>query len=154
MLRLNKKIEYALLALLDLEEHGHTKEARTVKQIVAESRLPKALAGKIMQALNRSGIVTSLQGINGGYFLAREARQILLKDIIEAVDGPVALVDCLHINSRCASAAVCQIQSPMEKIHQGIVRYLLAISLADIRAMQNGAMKTIPEPQLFSIASE
>jgi DNA-binding IscR family transcriptional regulator len=56
MLRLNKKIEYALLALLDLEEHGHTKEARTVKQIVANSHRPRALAGKSNRPLNNSAV--------------------------------------------------------------------------------------------------
>lgn len=134
MLKLNKKVEYAILALLELDtlEPG---EMLTAKEIVARSSIPNALAGKILQSLNKFGIVKSVQGINGGYKLSFSFEDIRLKELIEAVHGPIALVDCLGDGSHCVNKADCILQSPMERIQAGLMDYLMKITMADIKRM-------------------
>lgn len=134
MLKLNKKVEYAILALLEFDTLGPG-EMLTVKEIVARATIPNALAGKILQSLNKSGIVKSVQGINGGYKLSSSFEDIRLKELIEAVHGPIALVDCLGDASHCVSRADCVLQSPMERIQAGLIDYLIKITMADIKRM-------------------
>ena len=146
MLKLNKKIEYAMLALMELETLPPG-ETMNVKSIVSRTNLPKALAGKILQSLNRHDIVTSIQGINGGYKLNKTFSEIRLKDIIESVDGPIGLVDCLYVDGSCENSDYCELQAPLAQIQAGINNYLMNITMADIKNMNgdSGNLVTLSE---------
>ena len=138
MLKLNKKIEYAMLALMELDSLP-PEETMTVKTIVSNTNLPKALAGKILQELNRHEIVSSIQGINGGYRLNKSFSKIRLKDIIEAVDGPIGLVDCLYDDGNCENSIHCELQTPLARIQDGLNKYLMNITMDDIKEMNGNS---------------
>lgn len=136
MFKINKKIEYAMLALLEIENLPEG-ESINVKTLVEKAGLPKALIGKILQSLNREGILESTQGVKGGYRLIRDFEHIKLKDLIEAVDGPIAIVDCFQVNNNCENSASCELKTPFNKIQDQMVRYFMDITMAEIKGDQN-----------------
>ena len=85
-MRFTTKTEYGLVCLIYLarQKAGHT---ATVKEIVQTERFSVTYIEKILQKLRASNIVTSHQGKQGGYALARHPSQITLKEIIEALEG-------------------------------------------------------------------
>ena len=136
MFKINKKIEYAMLALLEIENLPEG-DSINVKTLVEKAGLPKALIGKILQSLNREGILESTKGVQGGYRLNRDFEHIKLKDLIEAVDGPIAIVDCFQLNNNCENSASCELKTPFSKIQDQMVRFFMEITMAEIKGDQN-----------------
>ena len=107
-MRLSRKADYALRAVrfLSTLPKGVSGSIHTIAE--AESLPPQFLA-KILKALARSGILVSYQGVNGGYQLARTAREISFLDIVEAMDGPVHLNLCTEgPDCGCSQDGKCQ----------------------------------------------
>jgi Rrf2 family protein len=96
MLSLNRKTDYALVALAHLARHAPDAEAATSARAVAEAYgLPAAMLANLLKALHRAGLVASTRGASGGYYLARPAEAITLADVIAAIeDGPVQVALC------------------------------------------------------------
>ena len=132
MFKLNKKVEYALIALVEMSSLDKG-EPVTAKMLVEKTDLPKALLGKILQSLNRSGIISSVQGVKGGYHLTRELKDLQLKEVIEAVEGPVAIADCFQSDNNCSDKPYCELKNPLRIIQNDINRYLMGINLGYIR---------------------
>jgi Rrf2 family iron-sulfur cluster assembly transcriptional regulator len=89
-LGISTRTEYATRALLDLalaREGAVTKTADVAKR----QRIPKKYLEQILLLFKREGILRSKPGLNGGYMLARPARQITLAEVVRAIDGPLAL---------------------------------------------------------------
>lgn len=109
-MQLTRGAEYAIRAVLDLtSNHTGQKSGKVqLKDIAARMDIPDDFLAKIFQMLNRSGIVKSYRGTKGGYALAREPKDINLKDVIYAVDGPIRLNKCLHAEGCREETFACQ----------------------------------------------
>ena len=94
MLSLSKKTDYALLALCYLTQSG-TDRAVNTKEIAEQYDIPLELLAKILQKLAKYKLVTSIAGPTGGYRLARTPEAISIGAVIEAIDGPPAIVHCM-----------------------------------------------------------
>ncbi len=81
------RVEYALLALLEIASQPNPKEPITIFQITAKQSIPDRYLEQILTNLRRSGIVKSQRGAKGGYVLSREPWQITLLEIILSVEG-------------------------------------------------------------------
>lgn len=132
MLRLTKRSEYGIIAL----KHMLSKPPGSVssaKEIAEMYNIPSEIMAKILQKLTRRGIVRSSQGARGGYALAREASGISLSDIIEAIEGPVGLVEC-HVDEDCNCMQLehCNIMDPFKVIQKQFKLFLDGISLEAI----------------------
>src|SRR5881628_3509241 len=93
MLRLSKKADYALMAMKHLASdapHG----AASAREIAERYDIPLELLAKVLQQLTRHGLLASHMGIHGGYHLARPTAAISVAEIIEAIDGPLAITAC------------------------------------------------------------
>ena len=86
-MRFTTKTEYGLVCLIYLARHQNTDHTVTVKEIVKSERFSASYTEKILQKLRAAHIITSHQGKQGGYELARRPSQITLKEIIEALEG-------------------------------------------------------------------
>src|SRR5262249_60727120 len=84
MLKLSKKADYGLIALKHLVVHGP--ESSSAKEIAEMYGIPRPLLSKILQKLAKNGFLRSEQGTNGGYRLAREAREITALEVIRTID--------------------------------------------------------------------
>lgn len=89
ILDLSSKVEYALLALLELASHRERKDPipLTMSEITAKQMIPERYLEQILCSLRRAGVVHSQRGSRGGFTLAREPAQITLLEIVISVEG-------------------------------------------------------------------
>ncbi|HOW98462.1 MAG TPA: Rrf2 family transcriptional regulator [Kiritimatiellia bacterium] len=138
MLKLSKKVEYALMALLHMEGR-RAAELATAREIADSCGAPVELLGKVLQALARGGLIESEQGARGGYRLARPADRITLGEVIEVVDGPVHIAACQDDPSRCGQYPTCNIRQPVVRVQRELQDYMYKLSLAAFRREPAGA---------------
>ena len=133
MLRLSKKADYGLIALMHLasKEAGRSASA---KEIADAYRLPLPLLAKVLQKLTREGFLAAAYGTNGGYKLARDAGRISALEVIRAIDGPVFLTSCSSLEHDCHQTARCTARRPLEKIREDILRLLDGITISEMSA--------------------
>lgn len=133
MFAFTKKTDYALLALSYLATGG---AGRLVgpREIAAHFDIPGELLAKVMQTLARAAIVSSVPGPAGGYRLSREAADINIGEVLEAVDGPLAIAQCWDEGpgGGCAQAERCHLRGPLARIQEQIAALLRSTSLADV----------------------
>jgi len=131
MLRLSKKADYALLAMRHLAAHSD-RGAVSARELAETYDLPPELLAKVLQKLVRGQLLTSIQGIRGGYGLARPAASISVADVITAVDGPLTVTACSETNHNCDQYSKCNIRDPLWHIKDRIVSALAATSIAGL----------------------
>jgi FeS assembly SUF system regulator len=129
MLRLSKKSDYALIAITHLTLKSGSSSAREIAELFD---IPIELMAKVLQRLTRRGLLTSQQGTRGGYQLARAASGISIADVIQAIDGPVAVTACSAHADRCGQFAKCNVRDPLWKIREIIVSALKSTTVSEL----------------------
>lgn len=109
-----------------------------VSDIASAINLPTSYLAKIFQELAKEGIVHSHRGARGGFSLARPASLITLRQIIEAIEGPIALNRCLSASEGCENSATCPIHPVLARAQGQLVDVLDQTTLHDLVA-QAGA---------------
>ena len=128
MLRLNKKTEYGVIALLYL--NSREDKVASVRQMSISCSIPETLLSKIMQTMKSKGLVSAHYGNQGGYQLARDLSNISLLDLNTTLVGPVQVAECLEPgNDTCPVKDNCSILTPMSHLNQKIVELLKETSL-------------------------
>lgn len=130
MLRITRLSDYAVAILGHLARSGSP--VRTAKEIAAESGLPAPVVSKILKSLARASLVVSQRGVQGGYRLSRKASQVSVAEVIEAVEGPVALTECGEKTDSCEFVGNCSVQANWLRINQVVRRALANISVEDM----------------------
>jgi Rrf2 family protein len=132
MLRLSKKTDYGLLALQYLATEGAAGGA-SARTIAARFDIPVELLAKILQQLGRCGLVAAHKGSQGGYHLARPASAISLAEVVEAIDGPLAITACGRKDDDCDQFSGCTVRDPLLRVRDRIVLVLKTTTVADMR---------------------
>ncbi len=134
MLRLSKKVDYALIALMHLAHQDPAADgsAWSAREIAKGCGLPPDLLAKILQRLAREGIVVSHQGTKGGYSLAKPADRIHVVSVIEAVDGSLSLTQCFTDEGTCDQFDTCSVKSPLQRLNDKVLRMLSQVTIAKI----------------------
>lgn len=128
MLRMNKKIEYGVIALLHLAAEPN--RISSVREISQQCNIPETLLSKIMQSLKNVGMVSAELGNQGGYRLNRGLGEINLLELAEILQGPIQVAECLEPgNDSCPIAHSCTIASPMSVLNQKIIQLFQSTSL-------------------------
>jgi len=130
MLKLTKKADYGLIALKHLAVKGPA--SASAKEIADCYGIPLPLLSKILQKLAKGGFLRSEHGTNGGYKLARDARQITALEVIRHIDGPIVLTACFTEHGACTHSDKCSVREPLRKVHEGILRLLSSITISDM----------------------
>jgi Rrf2 family protein len=140
MLRLTKKADYGLMALKYLAEQSDpdAPSARSAKDIAEAYHIPPPLLAKILQTLARAGLLVSHAGTNGGYALARPAKEISAFEVIRAIDGPLFITSCITIHGSCDLVGHCTIKEPLRKVNDSIKELLSGIRISDLAEMAEG----------------
>ena len=131
MLRLSKKTDYGLLALQHLATEAFTAGA-SARTIAERYDIPVELLAKILQQLARLGFVAAQKGAHGGYHLARPAGAISLAEVVEAIDGPLAITACGRKDDQCDQFAGCTVRDPLSRVRDRIVTVLRTTTVADM----------------------
>jgi len=133
MLKLSKKTEYAVIAIMDMAGNGNSR-LTTAKDLSVKYNIPRELLGKVLQSLAREDVIASQQGVKGGYRLNIPLDKINFHTIIKAVEGPIHLVDCRDGSEcNCEQLDYCNIKNPMEFIQMELTRFFNNITLADFK---------------------
>jgi FeS assembly SUF system regulator len=144
MLRMSKLTDYGTLVLSELGAGGSGPSSAGV--VAGRTHLALPTVSKLLKALTRSGLVVSTRGAQGGYALARPAEQITAAEIIDALEGPVAITECSAQAGSCDLEAFCHVGGAWQRINLSIREALQQITLADLKRRQ----RPLPVPDLRS----
>jgi len=129
---ITKASEYAILSLIVLSKATTPMDSDTLSR---ELLISKSFLAKILQALAKSDILKSYKGVNGGFSLAREAKNINMLDVMSAVEGKApAVFECSPSTSNCHSdrGNICSIWPFLNKLQLKIDFFLAELTLADL----------------------
>jgi FeS assembly SUF system regulator len=136
MLKITRLSDYAVAVLGQLANSVEC--VQTAKGLAEKTGLPQPAVSKILKSLARSKLVASHRGVQGGYRLARDASHVSVADVIEAVEGPVALTDCGGESlPACEFTGQCSVQANWLRINQVVRRALANISVEDMMLPPN-----------------
>lgn len=129
-MRLSTRGKYGLYAMHYLAQHEHD-GPQSLKRI-ASVGIPRQYLEQLLGSLRRNGLIRSVRGANGGYQIAKPSGEITVLDILDAMEGPLALSDCIADDSQCAKAGKCHVRNMWERLTVTINRELASVSLKDM----------------------
>ncbi len=135
MLKISRLSDYAIVLLTALASDSRPDsdpQRANARALAERTGISMPTVGKLLKLLHGQGIVESRQGRSGGYFLARQADAISLAEIIEAIDGPIAMTDCFRPDHDCAMEHDCAVRPHWAAINRGVHALLDATTLADM----------------------
>ncbi len=130
MLRISKLTDYGTVVLAHLAANGDS--VRSASDVATATGLSPPTVSKLLKVLARSGLVTSRRGVSGGYTLSRSPNDISAADVIDALEGPVAITECSSSDSHCEHEGVCSVGGAWQRINIAMRRALDDISLSDL----------------------
>lgn len=123
--------DYAVLVLTSMVSRACGME--TAPSLAERTGLPAPTVAKILKLLVKDGLVSSHRGATGGYVLARPADSINVAQIITAIDGPIALTDCVDGgDALCGVESLCSRRGHWEKVNRAVRTALEGVSLAEM----------------------
>ncbi len=135
-MRISKRGEYGLRAMILLASHTENKGVMQIKAIAAAEHIPVKFLEQILLALKNAGVLHSKMGIGGGYSLAKPATEIMLGKIIRTLDGPLAPISCVsqiaYEACNCPDEATCKLRAVMFDVRTAMTNILDKTSLADV----------------------
>lgn len=130
MLKMSKLTDYGTLVLSCLAEHP--RRMLSAAEVSRQTHLAAPTVSKLLKQLARAELVISQRGAQGGYRLSRDPRKISAADVIDALEGPVAITECSSSDGHCDLESFCGVSTAWQKINVAIRRALDDISLAQL----------------------
>ncbi len=134
-MRLSTKSRYGLRAMFDMAYHSGTLPAQ-IKNISRRQNISPRYLEQIFQDLKKGGLLKSRRGPQGGYFLSRKPQDITVKEILDAAEGNMNLVDCARSGKGCKQTCEfdnhCVTQKVWDEASRRLNDYLASITLKDL----------------------
>ncbi len=131
MIRLSRLADYAVMLMTHMA--NDRRAVHNAFDIAAQTGLPAPTVAKVLAVLARDGLLVSQRGAKGGYQLARTPSDIPVSEIIVALDGPLALTNCVKSGpSTCGVEPICPSRYSLHRINDAVRRALTDITLAEI----------------------
>lgn len=153
MLRISRLTDYATVVLAALADEPE--RLQTASALAERTRIALPTVSKLLKQLQRTGLVTSTRGLRGGYQLARPAAKISAVEIVDALEGPVALTDCSGGHGRCGIEGSCRVGHAWQHLNVAIRRALNDVTLAQLAGIDAMplAVPTLPLQPKSSLGS-
>lgn len=132
MLRVSRLTDYATVVLAQMARDPGT--VHTAADLAELTRLGRPTVSKLLKQLARGGLLTSYRGAHGGYLLARAPERINAAEIIDTVEGPMAMTECSLDDHQCELEGVCNVGHHWQRISRAIRAALEEVTLADLAA--------------------
>lgn len=130
VIKLNRMTDYGVVVMSQMNQHSGTITAPDLAQATG---LPIPTVSKLLKQLAKSGLVESHRGVHGGYSMARDLEDINAMEIIEALDGPVALTDCVEgAEDMCNVQSLCPLRGGWDKVNSAVRKALTEVTLAEL----------------------
>jgi len=134
MLRMGKLTDYGIVLMSYLAENTALHHnAHTLSEAV---RVPLPTVRKVLKALSQYGLLDSERGAHGGYSLSKASRAISIAEVITAIEGPIALTECVSAESHCEQEVHCVVQTNWERINSAVYHALDEVKLSDMLVEQ------------------
>ena len=143
MIKLSRMADYAVVLMTQLAREPE--ELRTAGELSQSCGLPQPTVSKILKLLATAELLVSYRGNKGGYLLARDAGGITMADVIGAVDGPIALTDCIGPDGLvCEIEALCPTRTNWQSINRAMIEALSSVSLAEMAVPRVDFINQLP----------
>ena len=139
MLRISRLTDYATVILASLA--GEPERVQTATALAEHTKIASPTVSKLLKQLQRANLVTSTRGLHGGYQLARPAAQITAADILDALEGPVALTDCAAGHGNCGIEHSCRVGRVWQRLNQAIRQSLNEVTLAQLAGIDSAQVR-------------
>ncbi|MGM0702541.1 MAG: SUF system Fe-S cluster assembly regulator [Pseudomonadota bacterium] len=130
MLKLSRLTDYAAVVMAQIARHPD--QSHAAGELAEAVQLPHPTVSKTLKMLVRAGLLESRRGAQGGYSLARPASQITARDIITAIEGPVAMTECSQADGDCDLVSVCGVADNWQRVSLAIRTLLDSVTLAHL----------------------
>ncbi len=151
-MKLTKRGEYGLKALIDLAAQEDPQAATQIKDIAQRQQIPIKFLEQILLTLKNAGVLRSRAGVGGGYYLAKEPSEITLGQVVRVLDGPLAPIPCVsqmaYERCVCADEATCGLRLAMLDVRNAIADILDRTTLADVSTRVEHAQRAEKRPAL------
>ena len=136
---LTKTSEYALRSIVYVAMQAAEGKKIGIKEIAKELELPLHFIGKILQDLVRKGIIASVKGPNGGFYLSRSAREITIMDVVRVIDGVEAFKKCGLGLKHCSDSHPCPLHNDFKNYRDGLASLFSTKTIQDlVQDIHNG----------------
>ncbi len=117
MLRISKLADYACIVMMSLAKRS---ESLNANELAYSTRISLPTVRKVLKLLQQADFLNAVRGVQGGYQLKKPAGQISVLEIVEAIDGPLAMTDCANPLKACEIQGQCMTQSGWQLINQTV----------------------------------
>jgi FeS assembly SUF system regulator len=153
MIRLSRLADYAVVMMTHMA--AAPERVHTAVDVAGATSLPVPTVSKILATLARHDLLTSHRGAKGGYTLASAPHAISVAQIVGAVEGPIALTQCIeHGPGICDVEAVCPSRRSWHRINSAVQQALQEISLAELAAPALPFEAFAPPPDALALDAE
>ena len=136
-MQITRQADYAIRAVYYLATLGPNARAST-SQIAREQHIPPSFLAKIISQLSVAGLLHTSRGARGGVTLAREPKDITMLDVVEAIDGPILLNECVTDSHGCRFDKECPMRNLWQDIQNDLVTRLQGTTFADFTNPNGG----------------
>ncbi|MEM7434135.1 MAG: SUF system Fe-S cluster assembly regulator [Myxococcota bacterium] len=142
MLRISKMTDYAVVLATHL---AAAKQPHAARDLALQTQIPEPTTSKVLKQLSRAGVVASQRGSKGGYTLSRPAHLIGIHEVIEAIEGPIAVTECSDetTDSLCEYETNCGVRANWQRINVAVHQALAQVTLADMSFPISDALITL-----------
>ncbi len=131
MKKLNRKIEYSLMALKHMSQKMPG-ELTTAKEVSDSYQAPFDATARVMQAMAQTGLLRSEQGASGGYQITKDLSKVSLEDLINVIEGPTQIAKCIHKETECEMQSNCNIISPIANLNNKLNEFYRNVTLREL----------------------
>jgi FeS assembly SUF system regulator len=121
--------DYGIVLLSHLAA-GAPDSVHNARELSESAHLPLPVVSKILKVLAREGFLESHRGVKGGYSLARPPERVSVVEVIDALEGPIALTECGV--GACEREASCVVRAPWQRINRVVRKSLADVRLSDL----------------------
>ena len=130
-MKISTKGRYGLRILIDLATHDPEKP-RMLKDIAESQQISEKYISRLVIDLRRAGLIRSVRGVKGGFHLAKLPEEITLLKVLETMEGPLSVVECVKSPEKCKRQMLCPARSIWKKLNDDIRGLTSKITLDDI----------------------
>ncbi len=130
-MKISTKIRYGARAMVELASH-YGEGPIELKEIAKKENISLKYLEQVINPLRAEGLVKAVRGAKGGYSLAKPPSEICLYDVIETLEGPLNLLDCLQDTKACQKASSCVTREIWKQVSDAMSKIFYSVTLEDM----------------------
>ena len=145
-MQLTRAADYAIRVMVELARDDQRRVS--LSTLAAETETPESFLSKVLQALARADLIDSQRGHAGGFTLSATGRAANVRQVVEAIEGPIALNVCVGAGQHCARNLYCPAHPVWARAQRAMLRELECATIADMALQRRYVVPHVPAPLL------